>query len=475
MEETVKIKLIDTNGKAFSYWAVKGQRFDEIIEMAGYNLITQPDTEFFNKIRVEGEVSPLTEFEREKVRPAELKAGIRLADYCFSSGEVSVYLGKEYQPYLDFSWWELTGKQNINHGWYNKKIYIPGRHKEKPIPLYDRISKALGDYALELNRCNLNELFALDRTGRPALELNAIIQEKSRRVVYIGRQEQPIYGIIIQMGSNYLWTALLDLQSGQLVKIIYSNNLFKFLEPDTQILISSCRHNPARNEILHQLLVNQLNKMIETLLSGHNLVSTDIYRVAMIGNVFLVHWFLGFNVTWSGERPFSGIFSKELRITGIQGGLKINPAAEIIVLPLLGDIYGSDILAAMLALETDEPNYLYLYWEDEVSIILRTSELSAITSVPLSLANKQKTFIYDQINNFFAQFELDISSLDRIYWGSNSPRAMAANEIAALLPAEAANKVRNIGNLAFNGAARMLLNDINIVKINYIKEGVKII
>lgn len=352
MQEKLRIKVIDADGKEYSYWTLKGRTVWESLELMGFNTEGSCGGNARCgkcKVRVEGALSQISQVEREHLLPDELKSGYRLACCCTVEGELTVRLdAAQERDHTKNKLLNYRKSDEAQEQTWLRHFFIPGKQKDMP-PIYDRIKAALGECQIELSMENLNQLNNIDRPGRPSLELTALILQKDR-VRYIDRQIDGVYGLALDIGSTSLFAALLDLESGELISVASHTNMQRIYGHDIISRITYCMENEAGTETLHRILINNINSMIEELSRESGIKAEQLYRVTAVGNPLMLHFILGLNVCSFGSAPFAGIFEGIMECSANKLGLNVSSFASLILLPQLGGFVGADTTACLLSL-----------------------------------------------------------------------------------------------------------------------------
>jgi len=356
MSGKVKIKLVTHDGKEHFCWTLKGKNLWESIIVNGWALegtCGGRGTCGKCRVRIEGDVTPVTENERALLLPEEIKEGERLACFCFVNGPLTVYLNRGY---TDLAAKTRLYRENISvkedTPVHNYKFFIPGIYKENPVTLYRRLTESLSSYRLELSIDNLNEIAKLDRVGRPSLELYALIFE-NKTVRRIGRREEKAYGIALDLGTTSLFAALVDMQEGQVVSLASRGNMQRVYGADIMSRVSYCLENKEGLTKLNRILINNINGMIEEMLQELRASYHNIYCFSVVGNPVMLHFFMGLNINGFASFPYAGIFSDELNYRAADLGLNSNSSAWVTVLPQVGGFVGADTIACLLALPAE--------------------------------------------------------------------------------------------------------------------------
>lgn len=353
MSEQYKVKVIEANAGEHSFWTLAGKNVYQILEMMGLDAggsCAGKGTCGKCKVRIHGAVSDMEVEEQEYLMPEEIRQGVRLACYCTVRGDITVnldilpteYTAKnrvlKYKP-------GLTGQSGVAY----KHIFIPGRQNDQAIPLYDRIQAALPEYTIDLSPDNLNALNRIDRPGRPTLELYAVIfDQKELRLVE--RAQEGLYGLALDLGTTSLFAALLDLETGSVLAMSSQTNMQRVYGEDIISRLTYSLEHADAAEALHKVLINNLNAMIDDMLRESGLPARRIFKLSVVGNPVMLHFFLGLDASGLGSAPYIGLFSASLQTNARDIGLNVSPLANVMVLPQLGGFVGADTTACLLTL-----------------------------------------------------------------------------------------------------------------------------
>lgn len=361
MSEQIRITVTNTDGRKKYIWTYTGKNLWDVLTTNGFDTGgICGGTHICNKckLKVQGQVSVMSEKEKEKLLPEEIKTGMRLACYCIVNGPAEVFFennqGDLAKPLKHFWGNNLEKDETVKI----RQIFIPGLDKNAPLPIYQRIKEVLPDCLIDITPSNLNELQTLDRPGRPSIELQAVIIDENH-VKYIGKKHEKAYGIALDIGTTSLFAALVDLENGETAAVSSTSNMQRIYGADVISRIGYCRENSEGLEKLHQVLINGINIMIDDLMEKAGTKSRQIYRLTAVGNPVMLHFLAGISVDGFAEAPYTGLFSDELSIKGLSLGLRVNQDAAMILLPQIGGFVGADTIACLLTLE-NQANSCYL-------------------------------------------------------------------------------------------------------------------
>lgn len=97
--QEIQVNLYSPDGEKMICWSYKGKNLREVIALSNRDpggSCGGRGTCGKCKVRIQGDVSPLTATESEFLLPEELNQGIRLACFCTIQGPLEVYL--DYAP-----------------------------------------------------------------------------------------------------------------------------------------------------------------------------------------------------------------------------------------------------------------------------------------------------------------------------------------------------------------------------------------
>lgn len=372
--ETVKIDLVDSQGNRNACWAPLGKNLWEILTIN--NMYTGAYCGGKKncgkcKVRLEGEATEMTDAEREQLLPEEIKAGVRLACYLNVNEPLTVYL--DYLEPVAKSKLSLKPVKHIptqQPPVKLRQLFIPGVDREQPLPVMTRLHNALPDYSIELTLKNMNNLAALDRIGRPAMELYALIFNE-KQVKYVGRHPGKALGVALDLGSTSLFAALVDLTSGETLALSSMTNMQRIYGADIISRVAYCMEHEDGINKMRQVLINNVNSMIADMLGQAQCGKHDVYSLSVVGNPVMLHFFTGINVNGFAIAPYAGVFQQELILTAAQTELMAASDAMVLVLPQIGGFVGADAVSGLISLGKPGVNtFLYVDIGTNAEIIL---------------------------------------------------------------------------------------------------------
>jgi uncharacterized 2Fe-2S/4Fe-4S cluster protein (DUF4445 family) len=354
MAEQIKVNIIQANGETSVYWTLPGKTVQQILEMAGLETNGSCGGQKNCgkcRVRAEGGVSPLEENEQHLLMPEEIRTGERLACFCTVNGDATIYLDLMMPDYTVKKLISKYKPDPHNHGGVEyKSFFIPGRQQEMGAPLLDRLQEALPEYKFDLDLDNLNELHKVDRPGRPALELHALVFNR-QTVCAVEREKNAILGLALDLGTTSLFAALIDLENGEVLTTASQSNMQRIYGQDMISRLTYAMEQTDGAASLHKIMINNINAMIDDMISQIGQSSDRIYKLCAVGNPIMLHFFLSLATDGFNSAPFSGLFSASLEIPAVQLALRVNRLARLIIPPQLGGFVGADMTACLITLQ----------------------------------------------------------------------------------------------------------------------------
>ena len=185
------------------------------------------------------------------------------------------------------------------------------------------------------------------------------------------------FGLAIDIGTTTLAAYLCDLSTGQIIatrsvlnpQVSYGEDIISRITYVTDSL-------DGLNQ-LNNIIMETLNSMVFNLASEAGITAEDIDEATVVGNTAMHHIFLKLDPQYLGRSPFTSTIRHSLDIKARDIGFKINPVANVHVMPIEASFVGADNVAAIIS---EEP-----YNQDEMVLIIDIG-----TNGELVLGNRQR-------------------------------------------------------------------------------------
>ncbi|MCX7625188.1 MAG: ASKHA domain-containing protein [Candidatus Sumerlaeaceae bacterium] len=162
----------------------------------------------------------------------------------------------------------------------------------------------------------------------------------------------PPLGLAVDLGTTTIAAALINLLNGEMLASE------EIINPQVQCgydIISRISSGRDGGELLHNILIESLNKLSMQLFSKIRLSLSNLYATMCVGNSFMLHTLLGVNPSSLGFAPYLPVWrSPFVSMTRLPN---FHDARETVLMipPILGGHVGADTAAAVVASELDKP------------------------------------------------------------------------------------------------------------------------
>ena len=239
-----------------------------------------------------------------------------------------------------------------------------------------------------LKKPNLLVPLEVLETVPPILERNnykitAIIHKDSEIIaIEEGNTSNHCYGLAIDLGTTTLVVELIDLNSGKSIDTIALKNSQTQYGSDVISRIGFSISDESNLEKLKETVLEDLNKMIATILSRHNIPSFYVYEIVLSGNTTMNHILLGLPLKSLAQTPFNALFSSLPELPANFSGFKIHPSGKLFIVPNIRSFVGGDISAGLIAsdLLNKKGSFLFIDLGTNGEIVLKTDSGSVATS-----------------------------------------------------------------------------------------------
>jgi len=174
-------------------------------------------------------------------------------------------------------------------------------------------------------------------------------------------QEDPIYGLAVDLGTSTVVIQLLDLITGEI------KDETSFLNPQVEFgqdILARIHFASEKGglEKLQKLLIERLNEKIFHLTQENSIKTISLVGMCVSGNTAMTHLFLGLDPFWICREPYIPAINRPELIKSTELGIVINPEAPVLVIPNVGSYFGGDLIAGILASGMTH--------QDEISILV---------------------------------------------------------------------------------------------------------
>ncbi|RPJ56916.1 MAG: DUF4445 domain-containing protein [Acidobacteria bacterium] len=313
------------------------------------------------RVQVEAGASAPTPIEIELLTRPELERGMRLSCQALVCDDCTCTILPESR---------VAGDQILEHGLTSEFPLDPDCTKhpvQVPPPRLGRkyfdLEAVLSAVSRQLSAVSCQPSLNLIRSVPSVLRagehvVTAVVDQNRLLGLEPGDTSSRLYGLAVDIGTTTVVAKLIDLQSGEVRAVSSALNAQEPYGADVITRTKYLIEHPGGLDLLHSLIIEQINRLVDDLCAKADIRSSDIYKAALVGNTIMQHLAVGVDPRHLAAAPYTPAFQGPLTIPAAEIGLSINQGGSLCFLPNLACFVGSDITAVLttLHLETsDEP------------------------------------------------------------------------------------------------------------------------
>lgn len=224
--------------------------------------------------------------------------------------------------------------------------------------IYRELRKHYPDTGLDVEFACLKGLSHLLRDNN--WEVTATVRQKDLDCPHVqqleaGNMAARNFGVAIDVGTTTIVTQLINLNTGDIVRVEASHNQqASYGEDVISRMIYACGRgglDPLKNAV-----ITTINALIHSLVVGAGITHQDLTSFVAAGNTTMTHLLLGLEPCTIRIDPYIPTASRFPEVLAADIGLQGHPAARLHCLPCVGSYVGGDITAGVLACSmTDSP------------------------------------------------------------------------------------------------------------------------
>lgn len=331
------------------------------------------------KVRMTGKVTPPSNFDLEHLNDTEMKAGVRLA--CAVMPEEGMIIELNFIESQDRKEGVLLGLKATNLDPGIEKVFvktgIPSLADERGDwdRFIDELSLITGKSYDKASLYVLRKISAVLRTGEFAL--TATIAGDEVLDIEAGDTTKQFYGVSIDIGTTSIAVALVDLNEGNIMKVVSAENEQTAYGADVISRITYARESEENALTLRTTVRRTINHLLEELSAQTKVSKNDIYKMTLVGNTTMHHLFIGLEVSHLSVSPFVSVSNRPLEFSADELEMEINPKAKITFLPNIGSFVGADTVGAIMGAPVllEPGNHLLIDLGTNCELFLKTDEM----------------------------------------------------------------------------------------------------
>ena len=208
----------------------------------------------------------------------------------------------------------------------------------------------------------LQDLPEILRGGEWGVTVTVVFQDETAEIVALtpGKDESPVYGIAVDVGTTTVVVALVDLSTGKIVSREGTYNKQAGFGDDVITRIIYAVEEQGLGE-LQRLVLETINELLDKVQKEASVKPEEIVIAVVSGNTTMTHLFLGINPKYIRLEPYIPAASNYPSVKAKELGLNINPRGGILNFPSVASYVGGDIVSGALVTGLDRSDELVLF------------------------------------------------------------------------------------------------------------------
>jgi uncharacterized 2Fe-2S/4Fe-4S cluster protein (DUF4445 family) len=191
-------------------------------------------------------------------------------------------------------------------------------------------------------------------------KVTAVVDGDQLLAIEPGDTTQVLHGVAFDIGTTTVAAKLFDLNTGQVTAVASAMNPQKAYGADVISRINYIVEHPGGLELLHRLIIKQMNELVTQLCAKAEIQPENIYKLAVASNTVMHHIVLNIDPRHIAYKPYTPAFQGPATLAAKELGLKINAHGGVYVLPNLACFVGSDITSVLTVLDLEEQDAVQL-------------------------------------------------------------------------------------------------------------------
>lgn len=168
------------------------------------------------------------------------------------------------------------------------------------------------------------------------------------------------YGLAVDIGSTTVAAHLCDLRTGAILATDSAMNPQVTYGEDLMSRVSYATLHTDGTEKMHQAIIETLNRMVAKMAKEAGVRPQTVYEAVFVGNTTMIHLLLNINPIELGGAPFALANRDAMDIRARELGLRLNPSANVHILPAEAGHVGADNVGVLIAEEPHRQDDLVL-------------------------------------------------------------------------------------------------------------------
>jgi Uncharacterized metal-binding protein len=267
---------------------------------------------------------------------------------------------------------------NLDHGVQKVRVQIPKPSLEDERGdwnrLHDELLRILDAEIVGIKMFALVKLPNILRAGN--FIVTVTLWDNQVLDVEAGDTTSTLYGAAVDIGTTSVAVSLVDLNSGQLIRVVSHENMQTAYGADVISRISYAHEGREKRLRLKEAVRETINNLINRLIEENGVSANSIYKMTVVSNTTMNHLFLGLDTSNLAVAPYVSVMNNFLELSASELGIEINPEGRILTFPNIGSFVGGDTVGAVIGAPQvlEEGNHLLIDLGTNCELFLKTSQ-----------------------------------------------------------------------------------------------------
>ncbi|MEA3500450.1 MAG: ASKHA domain-containing protein [Candidatus Marinimicrobia bacterium] len=316
------------------------------------------------KVKFKTGIPDPTSDEKRLFNKNEIKSGYRLACQSELKNDCEIYIPSiSRKKTIDTLLSKYEHKQQIKP--IVKKLFLKlePSHLDNFKSDAEIVEKAIYDLTGKHYKFTLKYLQKLPTVLRKRdHQVTVTVSQNNILDIEPGNTSKYLFGLAVDIGTTTLTCSVINLISSETIETVTTENPQSAFGQDLISRIDYGSKGENNLKRLQEIVIKKINELTLGICKKYDISPLSIFSVVMAGNTVMNHLLLGIDPYSISVAPYTSVVKKLPLLFANQLNLKINPLAEVFMLPNLGGFVGGDITGDLLVTESinKKKNYLLI-------------------------------------------------------------------------------------------------------------------
>ena len=148
--------------------------------------------------------------------------------------------------------------------------------------------------------------------------VTAVLDQNRLLVLEPGDTSSRLYGLAVDIGTTTVVAKLIDLRTGEVCAVSSALNAQEAYGADVITRTKYLIEHPGGLDLLHRLIIEQINRLAEDLCNKAGIQASEIYRAVLVGNTIMQHLAVGVDPRHLAAAPYTPAFQGPVTIQAVR-------------------------------------------------------------------------------------------------------------------------------------------------------------